>query len=196
MPVLCLFPPAPFSSLAPHWEASHKFFTLPRKSCSEDRQSLTVSTSFLNSIDAYSLCIMYILTLTSTDRHAQYTLNSIYQETQVQTWSDVFCTKPISHNIPHSPSRTFHVHPHTLSSSYLPETRNYIGVNCKKQQNRNNSVCILRAALYLPTQALATHLCSKMVAPTLWCSRVPCVKADQTLHVVLCDRTLAIANLC
>lgn len=64
-----------------------------------------------------------------------------------------------------------------------------------KQEKRWEStakkqLCTPRAALYLPTQALATHLCSKMAAPTLWCCSSLCESwSDPLSYVVLCDRT-------
>lgn len=102
---------------------------------------------------------------------------------------DAYCANTYSRNIPYSPSRSlwltiFQSKPlqisfagpcaHAVKFQCLPETRNEMGVSSRKKKKH---LCIL----YLPSQALATHLCSMMAAQTLWCSRVPCVKADQTL---------------
>lgn len=188
-----LSPPSPFASLAPHWEASYKCFTAVRNVKTRQHPH-NFETWQMHT--PYAYCI-YQHTQAQTWCHVPYTpyAYSIYQETGAQTWKRILYKHILTQhpilcfsltlidNIPNSCRYHLQVHAPTLSSSSV----------CLKQEMRWEStattqqqLCIVRAALYLPTPALATYLCSKMATPTLWCSRVPCVKADQTLSMSCC----------
>ena len=149
----------------------------------------------LSPTDAESLCIMYMSTYMSPEMKtcAVYTLYILNISRQAST--DMYCTKS-THTSSHplllvrsdwqysspNPCR-YHlqVHAPTLSSSSVCLKQEMRWESTVKKTTTHQQLCILRAALYLPAQALATHLCSKMAALTPQCSGAPGVKADQTV---------------